>query len=86
MRTLVLLVLCALALFSGAKMNTAAADVSDAEKARIDAWIVANNLNQYGDSADTMYLGGTPLFNERTGEVTDRYVYIVSKNANRPWN
>lgn len=86
MRTLLVLIVSALALVYGARMSAPVADVSDIEKARIDAWIATNGLNQYGDAADTMYLGGTPLFNERTGEVTDRYVYIVSKNPTKPWN
>lgn len=59
--------------------------VSDEEKAKIEAWIKANNLNQYGDSKDVMYTGGTPLFDERTGEKIERYDYIVSRHPDRPW-
>lgn len=60
--------------------------VSDIEKQKIDAWIVENNLNQYGDSKDTVYTGGTPLFDERTGKSTDRYEYIIQKHPDKPWN
>lgn len=49
-------------------------------KESIDAWIAENNLNQYGDPSDTMYAGGTPLFDESTGESKDRYEYILDKN------
>ncbi len=59
--------------------------VSDSEKQQIDTWIKNNNLNQYGDSKDTMYTGGTPLFNETTGQTIDRYDYIVEKHQDKPW-
>ena len=55
------------------------------EKAQIDTWIRENNLNQYGDSKDMVYAGGTPLFNEKTGESTDRYEYILQRYPERPW-
>ena len=59
--------------------------LSALEKDQIDTWIKKNNLNQYGDSMDTMYVGGTPLFNEATGQTTDRYIYIADKHPDRPW-
>ena len=43
------------------------------EQQQIDRWLQNENLNRYGDPLDTMYLGGTPLFNEQTGESQDRY-------------
>ena len=55
------------------------------EKALIDDWITANNLNQFGDPQDTVYIGGTPLFDEQTGQTLDRYEYILRKYPNRPW-
>jgi len=61
------------------------ADISLEEKARIDAWIKAEDLNQFGDPKDLAYLGGTPLFNESTGESTDRYEYILNNYPDRPW-
>jgi hypothetical protein len=54
--------------------------VTDEIKKKIDAWIEKNNLNMYGDPKDTMYTGGTPLFDERTGKKTDRYEYILKKH------
>lgn len=49
-------------------------------------WADRNDMNRFGDPQDTMYLGGTPLFNEATGEVMPADVYILSKNPLRPWN
>jgi len=49
---------------------------------KIDNWIGENNLNRYGDPADMMYAGGTPLFNEATGESVDRYDYIFKNHPN----
>ncbi|MCX6785729.1 MAG: hypothetical protein NTZ18_02665 [Candidatus Komeilibacteria bacterium] len=48
-------------------------------KAKIDAWLAEKNLNQYGDKPDTAYTGGTPLFNEQTGQTIDRYVHLLQK-------
>jgi len=48
-------------------------------KDKIDQWLKEKNLNDYGDSKDTMYAGGTPLFNELTGKSVDRYQYLIEK-------
>jgi hypothetical protein len=55
------------------------------EKQLINQWIETNHLNDYGDPKDTVYPGGDPLFNEQTGELTDRYCYIIKNHPNRPW-
>lgn len=54
-------------------------------KQQIEAWVVKNNLNQYGDPKDTVYIGGTPLFDETTGESIDRYEYIIKNHPDKPW-
>ncbi|CEG44411.1 Protease inhibitor protein [Plasmopara halstedii] len=59
--------------------------MSEEEKKAIEAWILANGLNKYGDAATRIYLGGTPLFDEKTGATKDRYDYILSKHPDRPW-
>lgn len=59
--------------------------ISLGEKQEIEAWIIENDLNQYGDSKDTVYTGGTPIFNEKTGETIDKYEYILRNHINRPW-
>jgi zinc protease len=56
------------------------AGLDDKTKQRIDRWIKDNNRNNYGDSKDTMYAGGTPLFDERTGKTKDKYEYILEKH------
>ena len=55
-------------------------DLTKELKEKIDQWLKDNNFNRYGDSLDTMYTGGTPLFNEATGESLDRFDYILSKH------
>jgi hypothetical protein len=54
--------------------------VDEATRRRIDRWIKENRRNPYGDPSDTMYAGGTPLFDERTGRSHDRYDYILEKH------
>ena len=54
--------------------------VDEATKKRVDRWIKDNNRNSFGDSKDTMYAGGTPLFDERSGKTHDRYEYILKRH------
>ena len=51
--------------------------ISDDMRRKIDSRIEENSLNRYGDPKDTMYIGGTPRFDESTGKTTDRYEYIL---------
>lgn len=60
-------------------------DLPEAEKAQIEAWLEENNYNQYGDKVDTIYVGGSPLFNESTGEAIKLYDYLIKKYPNKPW-
>ena len=60
-------------------------EISLEEKLLIEAWIKENDLNEYGDIKDTMYIGGTPLFNETTSQSIDRYEYILQGHSDRPW-
>jgi hypothetical protein len=46
----------------------------------IERWLAQRELNQYGDPAGTLYTGGTPLFDERTGQTTERVDYLVRKH------
>jgi hypothetical protein len=59
------------------------AELSDKQKRWIDDMIKKLGLNEFGDPKDTMYAGGTPLFDSRTGEMKERYAYILSKH--RDW-
>jgi hypothetical protein len=45
----------------------------------VDAWLKKRGLDQYGNPAGTMYIGGTPLFNEVTGETIDRLEYVYQQ-------
>ena len=54
--------------------------MDEATKKRIDRWIKDNHRNPYGDSKDTMYAGGTPLFDERSGKTHDRYEYVLERH------
>ena len=60
-------------------------EISATEKQKIETWILENDLNQYGDSKNMFYTGGTPLFNEKTGERIDKYEYILRNYPDRPW-
>lgn len=52
-----------------------------AEESCVDSWLKKKGLNEYGDPEGTMYMGGTPLFDEQTGKTIDRLDYIYQKNA-----
>ena len=49
-------------------------------KEKIEKWLKDNSLNRYGDSGNAIYNGGTPLFNSETGEMYDRYEYIIKNH------
>ncbi|MDP2586421.1 MAG: hypothetical protein Q8P32_01480 [Candidatus Komeilibacteria bacterium] len=55
------------------------AKLTDTGKAKIDQWLAKKDLNQYGDQKETAYTGGTPLFNEATGQTIERYAYLLKK-------
>lgn len=48
-------------------------------------WLKVKNLNEFGDAPGTVYAGGTPLFNETSGESVDHYQYLKSKFRGEPW-
>jgi hypothetical protein len=50
------------------------------QKEKIDLWLMTNGYNRYGDILDTYYSGGTPLFDELSGEMKERYEYILEKH------
>jgi hypothetical protein len=56
------------------------ATINPETRARIDRWIKEKHRNPYGDPPDTMYAGGTPLFDERTGRARDKYEYILDRH------
>lgn len=56
------------------------AELSDQQKKWIDDMLKKKGLNEFGDPKDTVYAGGTPLFDMTTGSSTDRYAYILKKH------
>jgi hypothetical protein len=44
----------------------------------LDRELAARGLNSFGDPEGTMYAGGTPLFDERTGAAIPREQYVFS--------
>ena len=59
--------------------NNVAQHLDDDQKNIIDEWLSKNKLNEFGDSLGTMYTGGTPLFDEITGESINRFKYLFEK-------
>jgi hypothetical protein len=66
--------------------STWLATFAPGEKEVFESWTQAKNLNMFGDPQDTMYAGGTPLFDEMTGEVKSLDFYVLNNNPLRPWN
>jgi len=50
------------------------------QKDKIETWINKEGLNRYGDPADTYYAGGTPLFDEASGETKERFEFILENH------
>lgn len=63
------------------KLNgSSASTLVKEQKAKIDLWLKTNGYNRYGDILGTYYKGGTPLFDEVSGAVKERYEYILEKH------
>ena len=45
----------------------------------VDRWLQERKMDTYGHPEGTMYAGGSPLFNEATGESRDRLEYVFSR-------
>lgn len=50
------------------------------EEACVDAWLAKNKLDAYGSAEGTMYAGGSPLFDERTGESKNRLEFVYARH------
>lgn len=51
------------------------------EEACLDRWLEQKGLDRFGNAEGTVYMGGTPLFDERTGEQTPRAEYVYRRHA-----
>jgi hypothetical protein len=49
------------------------------EEACVDKWLTEHKLDSFGGPEGTMYAGGTPLFDERTGKTTDRLEHVYAQ-------
>ncbi|MGA9521581.1 MAG: hypothetical protein WBV82_08965 [Myxococcaceae bacterium] len=58
----------------------ALSDAGPGAEACVDAWLNERKLDSYGHPEGTMYTGGTPLFDERTGEQKDRLEYVFGRH------
>jgi hypothetical protein len=54
-------------------------DARAAQEACVDKWLTGKKLDRYGHPEGTMFAGGSPLFNEQTGETTDRLDYVYKR-------
>ncbi len=57
-----------------------AAPPPPAAQSCIDRELAARGLNAYGDPPGTVYAGGTPLFDEKTGRSTPRERYVLERH------
>ncbi|WP_224240997.1 hypothetical protein [Hyalangium gracile] len=51
-----------------------------AQESCLDKWLKSKKLDRYGSEEGTMYMGGTPLFDERTGESRDRLDFVYARH------
>jgi hypothetical protein len=49
-----------------------------AQEACVDRWLAAHGLDAYGSPQGTMYMGGTPLFDEATGQRRTRQAFLAA--------
>jgi hypothetical protein len=59
--------------------GTAAPKPGESETECVDKWLAAHGLDRYGHPSGSMYAGGTPLFNEATGQTRDRLEYVYER-------
>ena len=69
-----------LALWAAACRKEAPADPPPAAQSCIDRELLSRGLNEFGDPPGTMYTGGTPLFDEKTGRTIPREEYISARH------
>jgi len=64
--------------------------LSAEEKTHLSTWLQseqqAGRVNPFGDPVQTMYMGGSPLFDESTGRIKELHDYVVEQHPERPWH
>jgi len=51
---------------------------TEAQEGCVDRWLTAHQLDAYGSPQGTMYMGGTPLLDEATGQRTPRQAFLAT--------
>lgn len=51
----------------------------ETEDSCVDGWLTAHHLDSFGNPPNTEYTGGSPLFDEVTGEHIDRFPYLYKR-------
>jgi hypothetical protein len=57
------------------------AQLPEAGPSCVDIWLAERHLNEFGDPVGTMYPGGTPLFDEKTGNTRNRFAVLLARHA-----
>ena len=60
-------------------VNKIAEGLKKEAKSQIDMWLTEKNLNEFGDPYGTKYVDGTPLMDKISGDVVDKYEYLLNK-------
>jgi hypothetical protein len=55
-------------------------EVRAAQEACLDKWLNGKKMDRFGHPEGTMYAGGSPTFNEQTGEMTERLDYVYKRH------
>ncbi len=50
------------------------------QKELIEKWLEQNGYNRFGDPRDTFYASGTPLFDQSSGQMIERFEYILRRH------
>jgi hypothetical protein len=51
---------------------------TEAQEACVDRWLKAHGQDAYGSPQGTLYMGGTPLFDEATGQRLTRQAFLAA--------
>jgi hypothetical protein len=55
-------------------------DVIAGEEACVDRWLASHSLDVFGSPKGTIYPGGSPVFDERTGRRISRIEYVYAQH------
>jgi hypothetical protein len=63
----------------GSYAATLSPSEKQAQETCMDKWLQGKKLDRYGHPEGTMYAGGSPIFNEMTGEARERLDYVYER-------